>query len=494
MNAITSIIAAFVLLLLVLQPIAAQLQTLPICPEFTAFDSSEVVVEFDGCPLDLDAEGLKVLADQFLETYNFINSQNSNGLCDPHFREIVFVTAVLSPTFEVDFDRRKLGSEDDAAEDAAKAAEDAAKDAEDAAEDAAKDAEDAAEDAAKAAEDAAEDAAKAAEDAAEDAEDAAEDAADAAEDAAEDAADAAEDPGATTTGSNRSYGAVGECPESFQIRFEISARCRGCDPNTVTLFDQQQAVNYFEGFSEDRRLHQEVFHHSVRGKRKLQQECQCPINPQYRAVTEMEMEDAFDDLLKEDESVFRLGLLELRVKDLIEIGKVECAPIKTNFDTEVEIEFGTDSTDPIVPAELLTALSGKFQTSYNTLTERFCDPLFRQVEAVQVVSLSATPAVRRELQGIGNGNGIANGNANGNANRGQFGSPPTFSFNFVYKFKFLLTGVCRGCPKNSNLFVSIPAISPLYFNPLFMYSPFYSFNFLIRMTLVEDVSSWQSTR
>mmetsp|Transcript_23032 Transcript_23032/g.38068 ORF Transcript_23032/g.38068 Transcript_23032/m.38068 type:complete len:658 (-) Transcript_23032:243-2216(-) len=400
-----AVIAAFFLLHAIVT--AQELQTLPSCPLYTEFTSSDVVVEFFGCPLGLDQVDLDILSVKFLQTYNRINAFDSNDLCDAFFRQIVSVQAVLDPNFNVDFDRRELKEEESEEEQEEWDEDESGNESDD------------------------------------------EDVNEGSNAAVNKAIKVVVNEDSNESGNgdesveSRTGSSVEQCPGSFEIRFQIVARCRGCDLNTVTLFDEEEDVNFFEGFDEDRRLQDQdaqVFHPLLRShSRKLQRNlCQCPIDPKYRAVTEKEMEKAYDEVLEKGFNL-GIGLPQLSVKDVIEIEQVTCAPMKNNFETTIDLSFGTDSIDNTVPPEILDALSQSFQMSYNSLTERFCDPFFRQVEAIQVLKHGVTPARQLRPTPFFRPSFLAN-----------FTS--TFTFNFVFTFTFFLTGVCRGCPPKSLLF------------------------------------------
>ena len=166
-------------------------------------------------------------------------------------------------------------------------------------------------------------------------------------------------------------------------------------------------------------------------RRRLQQSaCRCPIDPEYRAVTENEMIRAFNTTLDFSND----NLPTLSVQDVIEIENVPCDPNVQKFQTSIDLEFQSDSQDGVMTDEIANALAGNFIRSYNSLTERFCDPLFRRVETVEVTNKTATPVRRdRALQ---------------TSDRHLIVS----QFTFVFSFRFYFVGTCRGCPSGANLF------------------------------------------
>ena len=396
----TYFLACF-LLLLTHAASEADFQVMTSCPPYIEFTSSAVVVKFVGCPSGLLTSHLEFLASKFKDTYNSRNkglSSNTNT-CDPVFREVISVAAFLAVDFEVDFDRRLSDSEHE---------NDAGVDGDD---DAGVDGDNKV---------------------------------DGDNDAGVDGDDKDGD------GRNGDAESDFECPGKFEVRFDVTARCRGCDLNTVTLFDEEQEVNHYEDDKDDRRvaLRKLQLRHD---KRQLLNECICPINPEYRAVTEEEMVDAYDSALDQLSDLPPFSIE--KVKDVVEIERVECDTVKNNFGTFIDLSFATDSMDGMVADEILTKLSDNFLQSYNDLAERFCDPLFRKIENVQVVNITVTPVSRRELLPS---NFTLPSNSTFNLNFTSKFNPivSNFTTNFLFNFRFFLVGICRGCPSDSLLFVS----------------------------------------
>ena len=364
----TSFPASCFLLLLTHAASEADFQVMTPCHPYTEFTSSAVVVKFLGCPLGLTSH-LELLASEFKDTYNSLNKglSSDTNTCDPVFREVTSVIAFLPADFEVDFDRRLSNSEYDDDDDVDRDGVDGDNDGDD-----------------------------------------------------DDGVDGDNDGDSNDNGgANDGAESDDECPDKFEVRFDITARCRGCDLNTVTIFDEDNDANHYDG---DRHLvlRKLQLRHD---ERQLQNDCICPINPEYRAVTEEEMVDAYDSAL--DQLYY---LPPLSVKDVIEIKQVECDPIKSNFGTTIDLTFDTDSPAKTVSTEILTTLSVNFLQSYNDFSDRFCDPNFRFVQTVEVVTYTVTLATRRELQ--------------------------TYTTNYVLNLSFFFVGSCRGCPSDSGLFVS----------------------------------------
>ena len=206
-----------------------------------------------------------------------------------------------------------------------------------------------------------------------------------------------------------------ECPGKFEVRFDITVGCQGCDLNPVTLFDEDNDAGGRHLVLRKLQLRHDT--------RQLQNDCTCDINLEYRAVTEEEMVDAYNRALDQ-----LSGLPSLSVEDVIEIKQVQCDSVKSNFTTTIDLIFDTDSPDETVSAEILITLSDNLLRSYNDLAERFCDPNFRKVQTVEVDKSTVTPGTRRELL--------------------------TFTTNSVLNVQLSLEGSCRGCGNDSGLFVS----------------------------------------
>ena len=415
----------------------AELEEAPSCPAFSDFTTSSVVVGFLGCPIMSQQADLDILAGRFVETYNRINGLNSK-FCDRFFREIVSATAtaVLLDDYAVEnlFSSRGVPGRQ------------------------------------------------------------------------------MEDVKFPFDGRSLQEEGIFEC--YFEVRFDIAGRCRGCDVATITLFDEEDAVNFFEGFDDDyyflnatnridaeggrflRRVGDyddgevgddwgDDLHgdneggdgdNEVQGddngegsddidregvddggewdrlgfrrkvaiesrigpthRRRLQQSaCRCPIDAKYRAVTEKEMVDALNTTLKFAND----NLTAVSVQDVVEIEDVSCDPTVNNFETVIYLEINSDSEDGVITENLTNSLADHCKRSYNSLAGRFCDPIFRYIDNVELlnqtaapISQMATPA-HRALQ--------------------TTGTPPIVSnFTFVFGFRFFWVGSCRGCKKGAKLF------------------------------------------
>ena len=210
---------------------------------------------------------------------------------------------------------------------------------------------------------------------------------------------------AAANGSTRALQAADDdatCDEYFVVRYEITARCRNCDLDKITLFDKPDAVNYLEGdYSDDsvRSLytaeygaaptdwdssigHQEDEEKHERRFLSESSKCQCPIDASFRAVTEDEMTAAF--------GVSMIDFISLKVEFIVEVGPVPCNPDVETFETTVEVEFEFESEDGSIPQEDADSIAAAFLLSYNSLQARNCDPYFRELASAEIVDQAVT--------------------------------------------------------------------------------------------------------
>mmetsp|Transcript_12338 Transcript_12338/g.18955 ORF Transcript_12338/g.18955 Transcript_12338/m.18955 type:complete len:815 (+) Transcript_12338:100-2544(+) len=378
----------------------AEMKQLPQCLPYQEFDAS-VVVEFFGCPLDIDQSRLDSMAAAFSATYNQMNLRNAES-CDVHFREITSIIPHFdTSSLTVDFNRRRhlLKREKQEAKDISRSyhksysrdltegyyhddywwddglVDDGLRHDDDYYHD-----------------------------------------------------DYYHDDDHETSDDDSS--GFGCDPEYFEILFDIRARCRNCDTSTITLFDRFQDQNFFFGFDDDDYYSENE--HERRAtennsdlrldSRKLEvDDCSCPVDPVFRAITEEEMIDTY-----------ALMVNDLYIEDVIEVHRVQCNAEVDSFSSSVEISFASNSSS----TEDINAIIENFQRSYNDLSQRFCDSSFRSVQQVAVSSQTITPAIRYRELGL-------------SATVNTILQPNKFNFTFILKFTLFITGLCRGC-KNSN--------------------------------------------
>ncbi len=203
----------------------------------------------------------------------------------------------------------------------------------------------------------------------------------------------------------------GMCDEYFEVRYEITAVCRNCDLDKITLFDEPDAVNFLEGDDNDdsvrslntadygtahkewdsRQGYQEDEEKRERRSLSGSSKCQCPLDTSFRAVTEDEMTAAFAVSISRSTS--------LQVEDVVEIFPIPCNPDVETFETFVDIEYEFESEDGTVPQEAAAAFVANFLLSYNSLQARYCDPYFREVASAEIADQAVVRSRRdRSLQ------------------------------------------------------------------------------------------------
>jgi Fe-S cluster biogenesis protein NfuA len=255
----------------------------------------------------------------------------------------------------------------------------------------------------------------------------------------------------------------------FEVRFEVSAICRGCDISTITLFDEPEDENLFERFLHNtpaRRLNIEEHNGGAElfgnefdqedgdasESRSLSEgsECRCPLDPTFRAVTEYETTMAFNATISR--------LLPLIVVDLYQVLPVPCNLQVETFGTTVEVDFEFESVDGIISQGDRDALIQRFLLSYNALQGRYCDPYFREVATAQIVDQKVTPTIRNRSLRI--------------RQRAKF----------KVTIRIAVVGTCRGCGTNGQLFqVRYPLLAHCLVVRVFVTATSFPNVFLLRM-------------
>lgn len=224
------------------------------------------------------------------------------------------------------------------------------------------------------------------------------------------------------------------CTNQFALRFFIEASCRNCDdssPAAMTLFDRieesSQVTSSLVALTTARRLMWED-----NNERELQESaCRCPASPVIRSPTELEMIVGFQAAIAQ----VSLSVIE-RVLDVIEVEPAECSGEVSTYTTEVEVEFATNTE--VVSQDVLDLLAATFRNSYNTLSNRFCDPQFRRVDSVEAVQ---EPQGGRRVQSF-----FPN-----SASNFTF-VLPDFTLSIVIKFYLSISGYCSKCSTESAIF------------------------------------------
>lgn len=152
-------------------------------------------------------------------------------------------------------------------------------------------------------------------------------------------------------------------------------------------------------------------------------DCQCPTGAEFRARSEYEMITALN------ETLFDYDLLGVMVDDVVEVESVECSPDEGTFSTDVTVTVSAAGTE----SDAAMQAGNQLRASYNDLANRYCDPFFRSIAAVE---LEGARRVLAETSSSGSESGSPTGSRR--------------LFNLVFRFR--ITGLCRGCPNNLRLF------------------------------------------
>ena len=154
-----------------------------------------------------------------------------------------------------------------------------------------------------------------------------------------------------------------------------------------------------------------------KGEKSAGSICNCESsNPQFRPPTEREFQTALNAHAHASMSRRYLQARKTAVVDVVELEELPCASQVSEFKTYVAVEYegnAPSSVDDII------ALEQGFVDSYNGLSEVQCDPFFRRV---RTATLQEDSLVQNGLQ------------------------------RFV--IRYVISGTCRGCKFDSNLFLS----------------------------------------
>jgi hypothetical protein len=218
-----------------------------------------------------------------------------------------------------------------------------------------------------------------------------------------------------------------ECNGDYiQIKLEVGARCRGCNPSNVTLFDSEATSNlnaespsmsrngapsnspfttnrYLTGgfnrqsfLTEDHNIVSGVDKYvsrmnesSKKKTRHLQDTgCKCPLDPLYRSITSVEMSAGMNTALP-----YFLRNSTINVVQILEVEEVDCSPTLNSFEVTFEMTINVAPEDSSTPTDDASNLAGVLVQSYNSLANRYCDPYFRrlvEVENLIVTNLAPT--------------------------------------------------------------------------------------------------------
>jgi hypothetical protein len=256
-----------------------------------------------------------------------------------------------------------------------------------------------------------------------------------------------------------------QCAEGDYVKVQLNvlARCRGCNPSNITLFDLDDTSNtnsdvYFtsqnDGASssfttENRLLFQNMKQQNDIGandrdkyingnyinSRILQQDgdCKCSLDPLYRSITPNEVTKGMNDVLP-----FLSNGSSWKVIKILERELIDCSPTLDTFEVTIDMAINVDADDSSTPTDIASKLTDSMIQSYNSLTDRYCDPYFRKLVEVENLVVTNLVPIRRNriLQ-----------------KKGQ-----SLSVSASVK------GKCRACKGNTILHVCILSTNP-YFYP-----------------------------
>jgi hypothetical protein len=352
------------------------------CPEFTEFYNSDIVVEFSGCPQELNRVALGAISFQIAETYNALNSRTARNseTCDPFFREILSAVASSSDIgFELSRGIDLIPGQRPYVE------------------------------------------------------------------TTDFAGQKNNEYSFWLEGFDRIGSSVpaqerqesdGCSPQFFKIRFQIMAQCRGCDVNKTRIFDERRTVSELEeafGRRPQRSLVelpgqrpgnaasvQPPLNNVPSIEEEFNGNCpRCPLQAERRAITQEEMAAALNQTLQSLTESNPNLIPNLNVDHVIEVRQVPCIPLNNNFTSHIDMSFSTKT-----PRPSKERLASTFARSYNKLAdERFCDPYFRKIRDVEVANLTMHQ-VERNLWFL--------------EGKGTNGTNVTYNFTFNYHFSYNL--------------------------------------------------------
>jgi ribosomal protein S27E len=188
--------------------------------------------------------------------------------------------------------------------------------------------------------------------------------------------------------------------------FQIRGKCRGCPSSTLLFNDAAgrrllaphgeadrrplsyndmasvQTIQVTDSPNEADGFEFPVSHH--RNLPFIDGQCYCQaLTTSRRIPTKAEFIEALNDRF-EVIGPQGAGVVTIAstVQNIAQLVQVNCSSNARNFTTTVLVSIRANKT---LPENELTQLGTAFQTTYNTLTQQYCDPLFRMVESVQVI-------------------------------------------------------------------------------------------------------------
>jgi Fe-S cluster biogenesis protein NfuA len=251
--------------------------------------------------------------------------------------------------------------------------------------------------------------------------------------------------------------------------FSITGKCRGCLGNPPSLFDdvsgRRRHLNQWPMtiMEEKQQSHQQTTQaqHDVSDvssamlwldSRRLpvvSGGCYCPVYAtQFRRPTQSEFVNSLNIRLRLLEAANLINIVGAATETLQDV-PVNCSSEENFFNDTVGVTLGgyaLNSTNLSSTQE--AQLTQAFITSYNSLAQQYCDPLFRTIYSVQLEEVIQSRRVLCEKEGMrtrsGNNRLLAPSSAHGSASKPTGVSEATFVFS--------VTGHCRGCPSSTPLF------------------------------------------
>jgi hypothetical protein len=220
--------------------------------------------------------------------------------------------------------------------------------------------------------------------------------------------------------------------KKFTFQFRVIGSCRYCAKSTNLFYND--ALRRTLLVAEDESLPRALQVNSSSSS-SPSDDCLCPVNTTERSPTVDEFFTSFNSTVSELREAGTLTFIESIVGAPVEIDPVECSAEVNSFETAIALEV-SGNPDAITENEK-RSLEAAFETTYNTLIQGYCDPLFRNVAEVTI-----SPA------------GASGSNSTTEKDGARFRRKIQKSTTMAKKFTFLfrIKGICRGCPKETKLF------------------------------------------
>jgi hypothetical protein len=201
----------------------------------------------------------------------------------------------------------------------------------------------------------------------------------------------------------------------YSLRYLVTAVCRGCNPDTITLFSPPEGESFRKLIASDGLSADQSNTDSVTQRRRaksskkesnkdskstkkdsksgggVEESCECDsANPEYRAPTEEEFRIAYDAeirIFQQSRSFRRGGVAVDLVVKVTEVEDASCSVVVEEFMTLVSVEFFGDRD--AVTDEERASLEENFVQVYNGLQANRCDsPFFRTAVLAEIVLVS----------------------------------------------------------------------------------------------------------